>query len=203
MRWGRVAGASELLLVVGGGIKSHTCVLGSPRVLAVVEFQFWGDELLVLCRASVLVEHVEGVLPSPRAAYRFHCHTISPCPEKQKGTLVCRATGWCPVTAPGAPGCAPRQVLRCSWGAFCREKSLRGLWVGLASPIASSGGGQPGHRRGQTSGCCLEGSLWLDLAAGCRLIQAFLPCSPILSLPCPAGGRERRCWDQSGGLALF
>lgn len=68
----------------GGGIKSHTCVLGSPRVLAVVEFQFWGDELLVLCRASVLVEHVEGVLPSPRAAYRFHCHTISPRPEKQK-----------------------------------------------------------------------------------------------------------------------
>lgn len=87
VRWGCVAGASELLLVVVGGIKLHMCVLRSPRVLAVVEFQFWSDELLVLCRASELLEHLEDALPSPRAAYLFHFCPTSSHPGKQNEPL--------------------------------------------------------------------------------------------------------------------
>lgn len=71
VRWGRVAGASELSLVVGGVCKiAHVCLC-----LDHLEFGLWlsfssgGDELLVYCRVSVLLVHLGDALPALTAVY--------------------------------------------------------------------------------------------------------------------------------------
>lgn len=138
-----------------------------------------------------------------------------------------------PCDSPASPGlCPPQHVLRlrsCGWAAFCcvwgaqHPVNPKGLWVGPPSwcniPSSEHCISWRGTAWAQNGTAILPqvlgavwrwraegayGWLWLQIAISLGFSSLALPPeSPTLSPPCPAVGRERRCWDRTGGLVLF